>query len=115
MGPRPPRSTLFPYTTLFRSNGSGSVFGDELNGLIQYGDLLNPSGQRAVSDFDRTHRFVVSYNYDLPVAKLLRGHGPSRFVNGWAVNGVSTFQSGTPITVSDRKSTRLNSSHTVIS
>src|SRR5438034_3399418 len=87
MGPRPPRSTLFPYTTLFRSNGSGSVFGDELNGLIQYGDLLNPSGQRAVSDFDRTHRFVVSYNYDLPVAKLLR----------------------------DRKSTRLNSSHTVIS
>src|SRR5207244_13157989 len=47
-------------------NGSGSVFGDELNGLIQYGDLLNSSGQRAVSDFDRTHRFVVSYNYYLP-------------------------------------------------
>ncbi len=81
--------------------GSVSVFGDELNGLTQYGNLLNPSGQRAVSDFDRTHRFVVSYNYDLPVAKLLRGHGPGRFVNGWAVNGVSTFQSGTPITVFD--------------
>jgi hypothetical protein len=82
-------------------NGSGSVFGDELNGLTQYGNLLNPSGQRAVSDFDRTHRFVVSYNYDLPVARLFRGHGPSRLVNGWAVNGVSTFQSGTPITVFD--------------
>jgi len=36
-------------------NGSGSVFGDELNGLTQYGNLLNPSGQRAVSDFDRRH------------------------------------------------------------
>src|SRR5258707_1829454 len=82
-------------------NGSGSVFGDELNGLTQYGNLLNPSGQRAVSDFDRRHRFVVSYNYDLPVARLFRGHGPSRLVNGWAVNGVSTFQSGTPITVFD--------------
>jgi hypothetical protein len=82
-------------------NGSGSVFGDELNGLTQFGDLLNPSGQRAVSDFDRRHRFVVSYNYDLPIARLLRGHGPGRFVNGWAVNGVSTFQSGTPITVFD--------------
>jgi Carboxypeptidase regulatory-like domain len=82
-------------------NGSGSVFGDELNGLTQYGNLLDPNGQRAVSDFDRTHRFVVSYNYDLPVARLLRGHGPSRLVNGWAVNGVSTFQSGTPITVFD--------------
>src|SRR6266404_6198430 len=82
-------------------NGSGSVFGDELNGLTQYGNLLNPSGQRAVSDFDRRHRFVVSYNYDLPVARLLHGHGPSRLVNGWAVNGVTTFQSGTPINVFD--------------
>jgi hypothetical protein len=82
-------------------NGSGSVFGDELNGLTQFGDLLNPSGQRAVSDFDRRHRFVVSYNYDLPIARLLRGHGPNRLVSGWAVNGVSTFQSGTPINVFD--------------
>ncbi len=82
-------------------NGSGSVFGDELNGLTQFGDLLNPSGQRAVSDFDRRHRFVVSYNYDLPIARLLRGNGPNRLVNGWAVNGVTTFQSGTPINVFD--------------
>jgi hypothetical protein len=82
-------------------NGSGSVFGDELNGLTQFGNLLNPSGQRAVSDFDRRHRFVVSYNYDLPIARLFRGHGPSRLVNGWAVNGVTTFQSGTPINVFD--------------
>jgi hypothetical protein len=82
-------------------NGSGSVFGDELNGFTQFGDLLNPSGQRAVSDFDRRHRFVVSYNYDLPIARLFRGHGPTRLVNGWAVNGVTTFQSGSPITVSD--------------
>src|SRR5260370_11100002 len=72
-----------------------------MNGLAQYGNLLNPSGQRAVSDFDRTHRFVVSYNYDLPVAKLLRGHGSTRLVDGWTFNGVSTFQSGTPITVFD--------------
>jgi hypothetical protein len=82
-------------------NGSGSVFGDELNGLTQFGNLLNPSGQRAVSDFDRRHRFVVSYNYDLPIARLFHGHGPSKLVNGWAVNGVTTFQSGTPINVFD--------------
>jgi Carboxypeptidase regulatory-like domain len=88
-------------------NGSGSVFGDELNGLTQYGNLLNPNGQRAVSDFDRTHRFVVSYNYDLPVARLLRGRAPSRLVNGWAVNGVSTFQSGTPITLFDSSARTL--------
>ena len=88
-------------------NGSGSVFGDELNGLTQYGNLLNPSGQRAVSDFDRPHRFVVSYNYDLPVAKLLGGRGPSRLVNGWGVNGVTTVQSGTPITLFDSSALTL--------
>ncbi|HEX8880541.1 MAG TPA: carboxypeptidase-like regulatory domain-containing protein [Candidatus Acidoferrum sp.] len=88
-------------------NGSGSVFGDELNGLIQYGNLLEPNGQRAVSDFDRTHRFVVSYNYDLPVARSLRGRGPTRLVNGWAVNGVSTFQSGTPVTLFDSSALTL--------
>jgi hypothetical protein len=82
-------------------NGSGSVFGDELNGLTQFGNLLNPNGQRAVSDFDRRHRFVVSYNYDVPVARLFHGHGPSKLVNGWAVNGVTTFQSGSPINVYD--------------
>jgi hypothetical protein len=85
-------------------NGSGSVFGDELNGLTQFGDLLNPSGQRAVSDFDRTHRFVISYNYDLPLAKLFHSSGEGflgRALKGWAVNGVTTFQSGTPINVFD--------------
>ena len=71
-------------------NGSGSVFGDELNGLTQFGDLLNPSGQRAVSDFDRTHRFVISYNYDLPFSKLFHGSGErfGRLINGWAVNEI---------------------------
>src|SRR5258705_10184939 len=35
---RPPRSTLFPYTTLFRSTGGGSL--DEA--LAQYDTLLAP-------------------------------------------------------------------------
>src|SRR5689334_24652905 len=29
---RPPRSTLFPYTTLFRSNDAGKVMGDGRSG-----------------------------------------------------------------------------------
>src|SRR3712207_7262699 len=29
---RPPRSTLFPYTTLFRSRGGGGSLGDERGG-----------------------------------------------------------------------------------
>src|SRR2546427_5665139 len=32
---RPPRSTLFPYTTLFRSNGRGLPFGIEVAGFSE--------------------------------------------------------------------------------
>jgi hypothetical protein len=91
-------------------NGSGSTFQDELNGLIAYGNLLNPSSQRGPSDFDRTHRFVVSYNYELPFAKWA-GVSTSGFAgklaHGWSLNGVTTFQSGTPFTVFDSSALTL--------
>src|SRR5207248_9553941 len=42
--PRPPRSTLFPYTTLFRSLGTGSASQVRLSGFVSgivVGDLLD--------------------------------------------------------------------------
>src|SRR5438034_7236139 len=64
---RPPRSTLFPYTTLFRSGPSGSYVGQRL-----------PKGQG---------------------------------ISWWVVER-GELQN---VADGDRKSTRLNSSHTVIS
>jgi hypothetical protein len=81
-------------------NGSGSSFGDELNGLLDVGDLLNAAANKGLSDFDRTHRFVISYNYELPFARWLPSW-PRKLVDGWSVNGVSTFQSGTPFIIVD--------------
>lgn len=81
-------------------NGSGSSFGDELNGLLDIGDLLNAASNKGLSDFDRTHRFVVSYNYAIPFNKWL-GSWPRKLVDGWEINGVSTFQSGTPFLIAD--------------
>src|SRR3989441_12119688 len=84
-------------------NSSGSIFGDELNGLTQYGDYLNSRANRGPADFDRTHRLVVSYNYELPFAKFFHidNHGLGKIVHGWSINGVTTFQSRSPITVFD--------------
>src|SRR5687768_18199189 len=42
---RPPRSTLFPYTTLFRSHGESTVIG--LDGL---GRALHPAQQRRATE-----------------------------------------------------------------
>lgn len=81
-------------------NGSGSSFGDELNGLLDVGDLLNAASNKGLSDFDRTHRLVISYNYEFPFAKWLSSW-PRKLVDGWSINGVSTFQSGTPFLIVD--------------
>jgi hypothetical protein len=52
--------------------------------------------------FDRTHRLVFSYNYSVPSAigsdrKLL-----ATVLNGWSISGVTSIQSGTPLTLTDR-------------
>src|SRR2546430_11459756 len=67
---RPPRSTLFPYTTLFRSY--------------------------AVKESERVLYFVMKYVQGRPLDSVLRDVG------------------ALPIPI-DRKSTRLNSSHSQIS
>src|SRR2546426_6209068 len=72
---RPPRSTLFPYTTLFRSGG-----------LV---DIVNGVGTKSISD-----QLAQTVNLSLSDSQ------------GTLFN-VSSVQ--------DRKSTRLNSSHLVIS
>ena len=48
---------------------------------------------RGLSNFDRTHRLQVTYQYSIPSF----GSGALRHVVGnWAVGGLSTFQSGLP-------------------
>jgi Carboxypeptidase regulatory-like domain len=55
---------------------------------------------RGLSDFDRTHRFVASYRYDLPFFRDSRGPEGTLLKN-WAVSGITIFQSGTPFSVID--------------
>src|SRR2546422_2134372 len=74
---RPPRSTLFPYTTLFRSEPA-----DGGGGGVAAARLRRPS------------------------RRLLRGRDPHR--GGWGSRQRAAART-------DRKSTRLNSSHGYIS
>src|SRR5690349_22577487 len=93
MLPRPPTSTLFPYTTLFRSIinlGAGTVTLD-LNGLNIDGSGTNPTyatGEGAEISTDGTDLYTC----------LTSGGGSINFADE-----------------EDRKSTRLNSSHVEIS
>src|SRR3712207_7765509 len=85
---RPPRSTLFPYTTLFRSIGTASTVGwlcDLVPLSVDVGAL--PTLPAAAALPDRSH----------------------------ATGGLLLLSSGTTGRPKDRKSTRLNSSHANIS
>src|SRR3712207_8469984 len=85
---RPPRSTLFPYTTLFRSHRPDSAVVEE--------KIVKPI------TLDE-HRFVD--RWFLPVCHL-----------GWNTPGRSDYRpEGDSDKREDRKSTRLNSSHANIS
>src|SRR2546429_9123544 len=86
---RPPRSTLFPYTTLFRS---------------PYRQRENPARENSLHGRD------ASYNRGAGIA---RKAPPSRERIGSHPEGLSRFNEGT--WTEDRKSTRLNSSHGYIS
>jgi len=67
------------------------------------GDFYNTKSAYGNSSFDRTHRLVVSYSYDLP--KLTSGNAVLRgVVNNWSVSGVTTIQSGLPFSVTDSTS-----------
>jgi hypothetical protein len=93
-------------------NTSGSTFQDELNGALVslFGDPNNLNVMRGLSDFDRTHRLVVSYDYELPFGKWtgIGDQGFGRLVNGWGIHGFTTFQSGTPFTVFDSSALELS-------
>jgi hypothetical protein len=68
-------------------------FSDE--GILQVPhDQTRPELNKALSDFHRKHRLILSWAWDLP----FRGN---RFVEGWQIAGIGTFQSGRPFTVFD--------------
>src|SRR3712207_7473695 len=89
---RPPRSTLFPYTTLFRSLTLGQELA--LIGIL----LLTSKGAAGVTGSG----FIV-------LAATLASLGTVPVASIALILGVDRFMS------EDRKSTRLNSSHANIS
>jgi hypothetical protein len=68
-----------------------------------FNDESTLDASRGLSDFDRRHRFVVSYRYDLPIFKGANG-AKRALLGNWSISGISTFQSGTPFSIIDSAS-----------
>lgn len=76
-------------------------YGDPIFGEQTFNDQNNPSAQRGPSDFDRKHRFVLNYTWELPQPTTDRGVLLSKLAEGWAVSGVAALQAGLPFTIYD--------------
>ncbi|HLN99775.1 MAG TPA: carboxypeptidase-like regulatory domain-containing protein [Pyrinomonadaceae bacterium] len=90
-------------------NVSGSLSTDELNATRNgqnggniYNDQSNPAQNKARGDFDRPHRLVVSYAWDIPVMKNSFMDNP--ILRGWTVSGIVTYQKGLPFSITDSTS-----------
>ena len=73
---------------------------DNSSGFYDEPNPYNPAASRALSTFDLTHNFVVSYSYDLPFAKSASG-ARGKLLSGWTVSGITRFTTGFPVTLSE--------------
>src|SRR3712207_9352620 len=96
---RPPRSTLFPYTTLFRSGLVRAHLEPQRSRVEPHGLVLVEHPQRRVGE-PADHRVCTSSSWSG------RTLAPAR---------VGRFSKSARPAPADRKSTRLNSSHANIS
>jgi Carboxypeptidase regulatory-like domain/TonB dependent receptor len=80
---------VFAAYTYSKSLDDASNLGEEVN-------PVDPSLSRALSAFDMRHNFVVSYDYQLPLAKFLPSN---RWTRGWSWSGIARFSSGFPVTL----------------
>jgi hypothetical protein len=62
------------------------------------GRIDNARLDRGNSEQDVRHRFVMTYQYELPWWKQRRG-ALGHLLGGWELDGITTFQTGTPISV----------------
>ena len=80
------------------TSGTGGLPSLELDFLSN--DQTNPRQARGLDDNDRTHRFVLSFVYQVP--RMQMGPGlVQQVLSHWQFSGESVLQSGLPITAID--------------
>ena len=83
------------------SGGSDST-GEVRDTINIAGNQLDNQANRGLSDFDRRHRLVLSYLWDLPAPQFAtRSRAAELLLTNWQVAGIITAMSGLPIDIID--------------
>jgi Carboxypeptidase regulatory-like domain/TonB dependent receptor len=87
------------------------TFSKSIDNASSFENILKPicdRCNRSLSLFDARHRFVISYLWQLPVPKYDGTKG--KLLNGWAVSGITSFQTGFPIRLESSNDSELENS-----
>ena len=93
--------------TYSKSIDSASSFENILRPICN-GSETDQRCNRSLSLFDARHRLVLSYLWDFPIPKYNGAKG--KLLNGWALSGITTFQSGFPIRLGSSADQELQNS-----
>jgi hypothetical protein len=87
------------------------TFSKSIDNASSFENILKPicdRCNRSLSLFDARHRVVISYLWQLPVPQYQGVKGKA--LNGWAVSGITSFQSGFPVRVQSSSDAELMNS-----
>jgi hypothetical protein len=87
------------------------TFSKSIDEASSFEGILNPlpgADNNSLSLFDAKHRFVLSYYWELPVRRYNGVAG--KVLDGWAVSGITTYQTGFPIRITSEADNELMNS-----
>ena len=87
------------------------TFSKSIDNASSFENILKPicdRCNRALSLFDARHRVVISYLWQLPVPHYQGLKGKA--LDGWAVSGITSFQSGFPVRIESSNDSELMNS-----
>jgi hypothetical protein len=87
------------------------TFSKSIDEASSFEGILNPlpgAHNRSLSLFDARHRFVISYYWELPTHKYDGFAG--KLIDGWALSGITTYQTGFPIRINSSADNELMNS-----
>jgi hypothetical protein len=87
------------------------TFSKSIDNASSFENILKPicgRCNRALSLFDARHRVVISYLWQLPVPQYQGLKGKA--LDGWAVSGITSFQSGFPVRIQSSSDAELMNS-----
>jgi hypothetical protein len=87
------------------------TYSKSIDNASSFENILKPicdRCNRSLSLFDARHRLVLSYLWELPGPKYDGAKG--KILNGWAISGITSFQTGFPIRIQSSGDAELENS-----